>query len=83
MGARATDTVVYHSLVGDYDEGYEWEIRRDVNVDDNETPYCLHRVTRGGHQFIPRMIVAFNKGKYNCTEVCLDCVLAAVKSLDG
>jgi hypothetical protein len=36
-----------------------------------------------GQFLIPRVVVAINKGGYCSTGVCLDCLLSAVKSLDG
>jgi len=33
--------------------------------------------------FVPRALVAFNEGGFCSTGICVDCALAAIKSLDG
>lgn len=78
--------------LGDMGEGYAWEIRFNQTITYGGEP-CMH--CHGDHRkrnkrhdgsvyyvrewICPRTVVSFNEGSHNFTEVCLDCILAAVK----
>lgn len=82
--------------VGDFGEGYPWEIRFNQKISlaysKKPCPHChSHRFEEKlrsaketyleRYVICPRTVVSYNEGKHNCTEVCLDCILDAEKSL--
>lgn len=86
--------LVYQSIEGALWEEYPWELRFDFISEVEYLRPCKHcsdvweeertifkytntvEVTK-----CPRVIVAWNEGKYNSTGVCLDCVLEALDKI--
>lgn len=71
------------------DDG-DWEIVQNAEGSDMgsraDCKHCInhrteHRKGTNGYEYdeklwdIPRAVVAYNEGGYNCTVVCLDCIL--------
>lgn len=79
--------------LGDYGEGYAWELLVDEIVDDVEpAKACKHAEylgtvekpiyggkTRSAHRHkVPRMVQSYNEGHCNLTLVCADCIVEAL-----
>lgn len=73
-------------------ENYPWKITFDEINSGCDNTVCKHCVeiplddprcqTQHGKNWLcPRVVVAKNEGGFNCTSVCLDCILEAAKEL--
>ena len=78
-------------------DGNPWDIALRVKLK-GEDPKCRHCVDTGEETRIrfwdkstiveqtwvcPRVVIATNQGGHDTTGVCLDCILDAVKALEG
>lgn len=62
-------------------EDGDWEIIRDGTTTDR-CKHCTEQVENGYFEKewrIPRAVIAYNQGGYDCTVVCLDCILEKAK----
>ena len=69
---------------GEYSEGMKWEVRKNKREHyAHKTAVCKHALnikptnndSKTVSCTVPRVIVAWCEGGYNCTHLCLDCVL--------
>lgn len=80
-------TVTVFDVGGIYEEN-EWQLVNNERVQTYEAEHCtcphlqkLPEPEDDGRftHYVPRTIRAVNEGGYNCTYVCLDCILAALE----
>jgi hypothetical protein len=74
---------------GEYAEGYDWQIVYNTvyepkRVSYHENMFCKHAIRQeDGSVVIPRLVECYNEGRHNSTQLCLDCLLEAVKGIEG
>jgi hypothetical protein len=76
--------IVHESSIGDYSEGFAWQIRRNpvvcVWLEQTACPHAIATAKRD-YYAVPYTVVARNEGGYDSTAVCLDCIFeAAIKA---
>lgn len=86
------DNPIKAFAIGEYAEGMGWQVLQDyIHLNVCETPICPHAEYLGEAKYyegdsrvyklyrLKRAIKAYNEGGYNCTLMCVDCVLEGVK----